>query len=210
MNDKTTPKRNQRSNPTKTRHINWWRWATLVLLGLILGTGIWFSTTILRPYNDNISQASEPPASDPAFSVHLTKAQVNHIVDYYLNDYLKDSNIKYNLTVGDQAVLGGNFKFFGQKVKFSLLFDPLVLPNGDIELKARKLNVGSLPVPISYVLNYIGHSYKLPKWVKLNSSKQTLVLRLSKFTMANKMKIRATKIDLADDQVDFAVYLPKK
>ncbi|MCI1985935.1 MAG: YpmS family protein [Lactobacillus sp.] len=193
--------------------INWWRWATLVLLGLLLGTGIWFTAKVLTPYNDpTIATSAKTTAEDtaqPAFSVHLTKRQVNRIVDYYLNDYLKDSDIKYSLTVGDQAVLGGKFKFFGSTIKFQLLFDPLVRSNGDVELKAKKLNIGSLPVPISYVLNYVGHSYKLPKWVKLNSSKETVVLKLSKFELQNKMQIKATKIDLPNDAIDFSVYLPQ-
>lgn len=203
-------KRADKKTPNKT--INWWRWVALVLIGLIVGTGVWFTVKVLTPYNDPITKTTTAPAEDgqPALSVHLTKRQVNRIVDYYLNDYLKDSKIKYTLTVGDQAVLGGKFKFFGSTIKFQLLFDPLVKANGDVELKARKLNIGSLPVPISYVLNYVGHSYKLPKWVKLNSSNETIVLKLSKFTMQNGMALKATKIDLPNDEIDFSVYLPEK
>ncbi|WP_461213078.1 YpmS family protein [Lacticaseibacillus sp. GG6-2] len=203
-------KRADRKTPKK--RINWWRWVALVLLGLIIGTGVWFTVKVLTPYNDPITQTTTTTEEDnqPALSVHLTKRQVNRIVDYYLNDYLKDSKIKYTMTIGDQAVLGGKFQFFGSTIKFQLLFDPLVKANGDVELKARKLNIGSLPVPISYVLNYVGHSYKLPKWVKLNSSKETIVLKLSKFTMQNGMALKATKIDLPNDEIDFSVYLPEK
>lgn len=189
------------------RHINWWRWATLILLGLILGSGIWFVSKFMTPYQDQVTE-TKASSAEPAFSVHLTKRQVNRIVNYYLTDYLKNSKVKYTLNVGNQAELGGSFKFFGQKVKFTLLFDPLVMSNGDIELKATKLNIGSLPVPISYVLSYIGNSYKLPKWVKLNSKAKTVVLELSKFKMQNKMKVKATKIDLTGDEIDFSVYLP--
>ncbi|MFD1486243.1 YpmS family protein [Lacticaseibacillus baoqingensis] len=202
----------KRADKKPRRPINLWRWATLILIGLGLGTGIWFTVKVLTPYHDPTiaTTTSAPETGQPAFSVHLTKRQVNRIVDYYLNDYLKDSDIKYSLTVGDQAVLGGHFKFFGATIKFQLLFDPLVRSNGDVELKAKKLNIGSLPVPISYVLNYVGHSYKLPKWVKLNSSKETVVLKLSKFKLQNKMQIKATKIDLPNDAIDFSVYLPQK
>lgn len=204
----TRQKRTDPDNNRPKRVINWWRWATLILLGLILGSGIWFTAKILTPYNDQITQSADTDTDHPAFSVQLTKRQVNHIVDYYLNDYLKDSKIKYTLTVGDSAVLGGHFKFFGATIKFGLQFDPLVRANGDVELKATKLNIGSLPVPISYVLNYVGHSYKLPNWVKLNSSKETVVLKLSKFKLQNGMQLKATKIDLPNDDIDFSVYLP--
>lgn len=199
-------KRKQTKTPQAP--INWWRWATLILIGLIIGSGIWFTAKILTPYDDKITQSADVDTEQAAFSVQLTKRQVNHIVDYYLNDYLKDSKIKYTLTVGDSAVLGGHFKFFGATIKFALKFDPLVRANGDIELKATKLNIGSLPVPISYVLNYVGHSYKMPNWVKLNSSQETIVLKLNKFKLQNGMKLKATKIDLPNDDIDLSVYLP--
>ncbi|WP_390404463.1 YpmS family protein [Lacticaseibacillus jixiensis] len=203
-------RKQQQAAKTPRRTINWWKWVTLVLCGLIIGSGVWFVAKVVTPYQDPTTSTAVQQADDqPAFSVQLTKNQVNRIVDYYLNDYLKDSKIKYSLTVGDSAVLGGSFKFFGATIKFALQFDPLVRSNGDVELKATKLNIGSLPVPISYVLSYVGHSYKLPKWVSLNSTKETVVLKLSEFKLANGMQVRAQKFDLAGNEIDFGVYLPK-
>ncbi|WP_054721689.1 YpmS family protein [Lacticaseibacillus nasuensis] len=189
------------------RSINWWKWVTLVLIGLLLGSGVWFVTKVVTPVTDRVTTPAGP-TGEPAFTVSLTKRQLNRIITYYLNDYQKNSQIKYTLTVADQAKLGGSFKFFNQTVDFSLLFDPLVKSNGDIELKATKLNIGQLPVPISYVLSYVGHSYKLPNWVKLNSKQETIVLELSKFKLANGMRAKATKIDLASDEIDLSVFLP--
>ncbi|WP_262314587.1 YpmS family protein [Lacticaseibacillus parakribbianus] len=189
---------------------NWWQLVALTLIGLIVGSGIWFAVKVATPYETPASKVTPLKATDPALTVSLTKRQVNKIVSYYLNDFQKGSPVKYSLTVADQAVLAGTFKFFGQKIKFSLLFDPLVQANGNVELKARSLNVGSLPVPISYVMGYAGRAFKLPKWVSLNSKKETIVLELNKFSMENGMQIRATKLDLPNDELDLAVYLPTK
>ncbi|WP_179395477.1 YpmS family protein [Lacticaseibacillus absianus] len=196
------------TRPTASRHINWWQLIALTLIGLILGSGIWFVTKVVTPYQTPISRSTPATSSDPALTVSLTKRQVNRIVTYYLNDFQKGSQVKYSLTVADQAVLGGDFKFFGATIHFELLFDPLVRSNGDVELKARSLNVGSLPVPISYVMSYAGRTFKLPDWVSLNSKKETIVIELSKFALANGMKIQANKIDLPNDQIDLSVFLP--
>lgn len=37
--------------------INWWKWLFLILVGLLLGTGIWFTKTALMPVKIN----STPP-----------------------------------------------------------------------------------------------------------------------------------------------------
>jgi len=190
------------------RKINWWLVSTLVLLGLIIGSGVWLISKVTSPIETPQTQVAAR-TDEPAFNVHLSKTQVNRLVSYYLNDYLKDSPIKYQLVVGDSAVLSGNFQFLGAKVGFNLEFDPYVLDNGDVQLKARKLNVGSLPVPISFVLNYVGHSYKLPKWVSLSEKKETVTLHLSQYKLENGMQLRAQKIDLMGNSVDFAIYLPK-
>ncbi|WP_225047277.1 YpmS family protein [Lacticaseibacillus kribbianus] len=189
---------------------NWWQLVALTLIGLIIGSGIWFAVRVATPYETPTSKTEPLKATDPALTVSLTKRQVNKIVTYYLNDFQKNSPVKYSLTVADQAVLSGTFKFFNQSIKFSLLFDPLVRTNGDVELKARSLNVGSLPVPISAVMGYAGRAFKLPDWVSLNSKKATIVIELNKFRMENGMQIRATKIDLPNDEIDLSVYLPTK
>lgn len=191
------------------KSFNVWKIISLVLIGLIIGSGLWFAHAVLTPV-DQPTSTTTSTTGDPVMTVSLTKRQVNQIVTYYLNDFQKDSKVKYSLTMADQAVLGGNFTFFGQKIDFGLLMDPIVLKNGNVELKARQLNVGSLPVPISYVLNYAAKSFKLPKWVTLNSKRETIVLNLNKFKMENGMQVKATKIDLPNDEIDFSVYLPKK
>lgn len=211
MQDNPTRKQAHQAKPVKSKqkwHFNPWQIATLVLLGLILGTGVWLAHSLLTPVEQPASTTTTT-SGDPAMTVSLTKRQANEIVEYYLNDVQKGSPVKYSLTLADQAVLGGTFKFFGQPVKFQLLFDPLVLKNGNVELKARQLNVGSLPVPISYVMSYAHSNFKLPKWVTMNSKKKTVVLDLNKFKLASGMQIKATKIDLPNSEINFSVYLPK-
>ncbi|KRO18268.1 hypothetical protein IV56_GL001399 [Lacticaseibacillus saniviri JCM 17471 = DSM 24301] len=189
------------------KKFNWWRLVALVVIGLNLGVLGFVGYRAMKPVEMPVS--NQALSGQPALNVNLTRDQANRIVDYYLNDYLKDSPVKYKLTLGDSALLSGQFKFLGASVDFQLQFDPLVLANGDVVLKARKLNVGSLPVPIGFVLNYIGNSYKLPAWVKLSNSKETVTLQLSKLKMANGMRLRATKLDLTNDALSFAVYLPQ-
>ena len=210
MEAKKRSRQRNTPQPKKIRTgINWWKWLLLVLVGLLLGTGIWFTKTILTPVNINTTAKTATATNEPVFTVKLTKASANRIMAHYLKNYLRDSNVKYAVTLGtNEAALSGKFKFLGNSVKFQLTFDPLVLKNGDVLLKAKDLNVGALPVPISFVMSYIGNSYKIPRWVSLNSKTGTVVLKLSQFKLQNGMTLKATKLDLTNDDLEFAVYLP--
>ena len=57
-------------------------------------------------------------------------------------------------------------------------------------------------------MSYIGHSYKIPSWVSLDSKAGNVVLKLSQFKLQNGMTLRATKLDPTNDDLEFAVYLP--
>ncbi len=158
---------------------------------------------------DQLGSPNGHDIQHPVFTVKVTKNSANRIMAHYLKSYLKDSKIKYAVTLGtNEAALSGSFKFLGNAVKFQLTFDPLVLKNGDVLLKAKNLNIGALPVPISFVMSYIGNSYKIPKWVSLDSKAGTVVLKLSQFKLQNGMTLKANKLDLTNDDLEFAVYLP--
>lgn len=202
----------QEHNKRETRQIhavNVWKWLFLVLLGLLLGTGAFLGTKLLKTPTPTTSAKTVSRANDPVFTVEMTKDQVNRLIDYYLKHYLKNDALKYRISLSDTAILSGQFKFLGAKIPFTLSMDPFVLENGDVQLKAKKLAVGALPVNVSTVLNFVGNDYHLPKWVALDTKKETITLHLSKFKTENGMSFRADHIDLDADKIDFSAFLAK-
>ncbi|MFC6314931.1 YpmS family protein [Lapidilactobacillus achengensis] len=199
-----SPKKNKPKQP-----FNLWKWLFLVLIGLILGVGIFVGTKLFISPAPTTLSADVAAADEPVMNVQMTKKQVNRIVAYGLSDYLKSDDIKYQFKLTDQAVLSGNFAFLGTQVPFNLSLDPYVLENGDIQLKAQSLSIGALPIPISQVMNFIGHDYKIPSWVSLDTKKSTITLHLRKYKIKNGISLRATRFDLDNDELDFSVYLPK-
>ncbi|WP_155285838.1 YpmS family protein [Lacticaseibacillus zhaodongensis] len=206
--------RKQQSTPVTSkikRQINWWMWAFIVLLGLIIGSGITIAHRIGSPVQTTTSMVSPSVegSDDTVMSIKLTKRQLNRVIGNYLNNYLKQGDVHYSLTVGTHAVLKGTFKFFGSKVGFGMQCDPYVQSNGNVILKATKMNVGALSVPVSYVLSYVGNNYKLPKMVSVNSKDKTIVLRLNQFDLGNGLHVRADRIDLVHDKINLSGYLSK-
>lgn len=195
--------------PEKKHHkFNGWMWAFIVLCGLIIGgtAGTWY--TLTRPV-ETTTKMTSPSNQGTVMRVSLTKRQLNRLLKNYLSHYLQQGDIKYSLSVGDHAVLKGSFKFFGAKVGFGMECDPYVQTNGNVILKATKINVGALSVPISYVMGYVQSNYNLPKMVSVDSKENSIVLRLNQFDLGNGLHVRADRIDLVHDKINLTGYLSK-
>ena len=116
--------------------------------------------------------------SNKNFDVSLNKTQLNSLASFYLKKIQKDQKMKYKFSIKDQAILGGSTKVLGVNVNFALALKPVLLKNGNVRLDAKSLSVGSLRLPISFVMNYAAKNYKLPDWIALNSKKKTITMDL--------------------------------
>lgn len=206
----TTRQAHQAAQKTTTkRTINYWKYSFIVLFAVVIGTVGLVGYNVTAPKTEMI-KTEKTIKADSTFEIQMHKRQINSLVTYYLQNYLEDSKIKYQLTLDQQAILSGQFKFLGFPVEFNLFFEPYVLENGDVQLRAKQLAVGQLKVPMSFVFNYIKRQYKFPKWVILDAHKSRITLRLNEFKLENGMQVTAKHIDLKNDKIDLNVYIPLK
>ncbi|WP_314059455.1 YpmS family protein [uncultured Vagococcus sp.] len=189
---------------------NPWKMAFLVLIGLLIGATVFLVSRMMTARESTYKPAEESVSNeqDATFQVQLKKHQVNQIISYYLNDFLKDSGVQYDFYLEDRALLNGTFKVLGYDMQFYLYFDPYVTEEGNIQLKATSISIGSLPLPISEIMKYVAKDFDVPKWVEVLPKEQTIVLHLDEFKLQNGMFVKAEKINLIDDDIRFNVYLP--
>ena len=93
-------------------------------------------------------------------------------------------------------------------LNFYLYFEPSVLKNGDVQLKAKSISIGTLSLPISELMKFVKLKFKLPEWVEVNSKEEQIIMHLSEFQLKGGMYIGADKIDLVGDEILFNVFLP--
>ena len=193
----------------KKRGMKPWLVVVLIILGIIIGL---ISIVLFRIGSNREGEVSKKTSgekrSEATFQVQLTKQQTNELINYYLNEYQKDSKVKYNFVVENQAMLQGTFPFLGHDLNFYLYFEPSVLSNGDVQLKAKSISIGTLSLPISELMKYVKSKFKLPEWVEVNTKDEQITLHLSKFQLKGGMYIGADKIDLVGDEIRFNVFLP--
>ncbi|MGY3778145.1 YpmS family protein [Isobaculum melis] len=202
-----TLKQKKRKDPTKKR--NKWKIAFLFLVGILLIVTLWIGVSVFsKPATKDQSDLILKDATQVPFEIAANKVDINTVVAHYLEDFTKDSEIKYSLILDEQAELTGTFQIFGHDVSFSLFFDPYVTEDGNVQLKATHLAVGDLDLPISYVMNFVAKNYKIPSWVTVDSKEKTILLRLDKFSFNSGTQISAEKIDLKNNDIRLKVYLP--
>lgn len=205
-----TNKNQTTSKSFSFKKINGWMVAFFVLLGVVVGSGIVVANRVLEPrevLKSNSAKLVERDGS-PVVTIESTKQQVNELIAFYLQDYSEKSGLDYTFTLENQALLNGQFKVLGMPVNFYLYFDPYVMENGNVQLKAKSLSIGTLGVPIKEVMKLVKRSYKLPSWIEIKPSEGTVLIRLDQFRMQNGLFIKAEKIDLVDDEIKASLYLP--
>ncbi|MGX7243386.1 YpmS family protein [Enterococcus quebecensis] len=203
--------RRRKKTPEVKKSINHWKVAFLVLIGFLIGSIVFVFIRVTQVREPNYKPIPELVEKEgtPVIAIQSNKKQVNALIDFYLEDFQKGSEITYKFYLENEAMLNGTFEVLGHPIQFYLYFDPYVMDNGNVQLKAKSLSVGTLGLPIKEILKFVQRDYKLPSWVEVNPDDSTVLLRLDQFRMQNGLFIRAEKINLVDDDIRMNIYLPK-
>lgn len=200
----------EKKNVTLTK-LNPWKAAFLFLVAVLIG-GFLLLFTRLTQERENVSQnvaENVVREGDPVITINSNKEQVNRFVDFYLANLQKDAEQQYQFVLKNEALLTGEFELLGFPVSFYLYFDPFVMANGNIQLKAKSLSIGALGLPINQVLKMIQNNSKIPEWIDIQPKEEMIILRLDQFELKNGMFFRADKINLVDNEIQLNVYLPE-
>ena len=200
----------EKKNVTLTK-LNPWKAAFLFLVAVLIG-GFLLLFTRLTQERENVSQIIAENVvreGDPVITINSNKEQVNRFVDFYLADLQKDTEQQYQFVLKNEALLTGEFDLLGFPVSFYLYFDPFVMANGNIQLKAKSLSIGALGLPINQVLKMIQNNSEIPEWIDIQPKEEMIILRLDQFELKNGMFFKADKINLVDNKIQLNVYLPE-
>ena len=191
--------------------LNKWKVAFSLLLAVVIGTSVFFVSRITE--DRELIQHEIPELVDregkPVLNIRSNKEQINSLIDFYLDEYLEDGDVQYQFVLENEALLTGEIKILGFPVTFYLYLDPYVMDNGNVQLKAKSLSLGTLGVPISEVMKMIKKNQELPQWIEINPEEENVILRLDQFRMQNGLFIKADKINLVEDEIQVSLYLPE-
>lgn len=187
---------------------NFWRTAFFILLGiLMIFLTVIFTKVMSTPEIEDPTDTVVLKEGEPAFLVELTKEQLNQLIQTYLKEHQDYQEVNYMFLLEKEAVLKGNLEIVGFEVDYHLYFEPEVLENGNVLLKAKSISLGTLSLPVSTVMDLLADKIEMPSWININSAEEALILHLDQFVLQDGISFKAKKIDLQEDSIQIDVYM---
>ncbi|EAD2051949.1 DUF2140 family protein [Listeria monocytogenes] len=190
---------------------NYWKWVCITLISVLLISAGWIYVAVFK-----LSPQDEPTPSLISnksmveFQTSTTKADLNQLISSYIEDFSKEQDIGYKVFVANNVNFTAEAEIFGEPVELRLKFSPEVVDNGNVELTLKDMSVGALPLPVSYVMNYVSKNYKFPDWVTIMPKKEKIYLSLDKLKLQGDTKVRADTLNLKKDDISFTLLVPVK
>ncbi|MCA1054543.1 YpmS family protein [Rossellomorea aquimaris] len=187
---------------------NKWKVAFFTLLGaLILGLVIILSM-VFAPIKDEELPDQKVKDNEVGFDIRSNKDDLNLIIKHYIEEEGLKGPVDYDVQLKDDVELHGSVPVFSTNIDVELKFEPKALDNGDILLKQKSISVGSLNLPVSYVMKVIRDSYQFPDWVKIQPNDELIYVSLQEMKLKSDIKVRAKEFDLKEDNIMFRLLVP--
>jgi uncharacterized protein YpmS len=187
---------------------NKWKSGFLLLLGVNLLIIISLFILLMMPVNQKEIKHTKLKGDHVAFEVKSNKADLNKLINQYMEKEIADSPINYQVQLRDEVELHGTLPFFSQQLNLKLTFEPEALDNGDLVLKQKSISIGSMDLPVSYVLNFIRDNYKLPKGVDIRPNDKLVYVNMQQLKIKSDIKIQANEFDLKNNNISFTLLVP--
>lgn len=194
------------------RKFNIWKLLFFLLLGAILGCIIFIYVKITTP-NPSINLTQQGVESvlnpgDPTFLVSVKKDQANALITEYMKPFQDESPFEYTFSLEKQAKLQGKFHvpIIDMEVDFHLFFEPEAMGNGDVMLRPTDLSIGSFPLPVKEILQFVGNNFTLPEFVEIDLEEEAMIVHLSDLRLKDGTFFLAKRIDLVNDEIEIEVF----
>jgi len=191
--------------------MNSWKKLFIVLSILNIIVVVFASLLIFLPTKDEEITLNDINEDDYVqFHVQSNKADLNRLINHYIEEQGLNERITYNVTLTDQVELNGTMKVFTQDVELKLTFEPESLDNGDLILRQKTISIGHLQLPVPVVLKFIRDSYDIPSWITIRPNDEEVYVNLHDLKLKSDTKVRVNTFDLKRDNIVFTLLVPIK
>ncbi|GEK91589.1 YpmS family protein [Alkalibacterium kapii] len=192
-----------------------WKWAFILLLGINIGIIIWLTVRLdLFTESETIDISETETLVDSNdridFDLVTDKSEVSKVTNIFLDKELDDRFSGYTLEIEDLIELKGPLNILGFEVDFGLFMEPLVMDNGNLQLRIQRIQLGSFDLPQDIAMNILDRQLELPEWIRINSEEGYILVAFDQFSLENNVQFEMKKIDLPENDIRINIILPEE
>lgn len=143
------------------------------------------------------------------FEVKTTREDLTQFINQYLERKGLTKTYHYEVYLTNSVELHGKLPFFNREVNLTLTFKPITTENGDLILKQESISIGSIDLPVAYVMNFINQRYNTPDWVTIQPDDQSIYVSLHELKWKSNLQVKAKNFDLEHNDISFLLTVPK-
>lgn len=190
---------------------NNWKKAFLILLGInLLIVVVGLSLLFVPSLGKREIQPNVPNRDYVPFYIKSNKKDLNLLINHYLQQEAAGSPMAYRVALTNEVEFYGSLPVLTELINLKLTFEPEALPNGDLVLKQKSISLGSLRLPVSYVLKFISENYKLPNGVDIRPNEKLIYINMQQLKLKSGVKVKVNKFHLKEDDIAFTLLVPVK
>lgn len=143
------------------------------------------------------------------FRVESTKADLNELINDYLDQVLLADNADFSIWIDEDVHLTGAFRAFGVPIPLNVRMEPVVQANGDLVLTMTEMSLGLLDLPSNRILHYINQQVETPEWLYFDSENEQLYVAITQIDIQSNFRFSLQELDLTDDRIAFLIKIPR-
>ncbi|WP_299093144.1 YpmS family protein [uncultured Metabacillus sp.] len=190
--------------------MNKWKLSFFILLVINLLFVLLITSLLFIPSqkpSEKVNHADKEEIAVP-FLISTDKKSLTDLINHYLEEETDQENLQYRVELKENVNVYGVINAFNKDINMALILEPIVKPDGNMQLFVKELSIGRLKLPVSYVLKYMNTNYDLPDYVVIDSGKKIIDINLDQLTLKNGLSARAESFNLKEDDITFQLLVP--
>ena len=195
-------------NREKKSSVNWWKWAFLgLVLVLILFVvqlmGSIQSVSINEPNNNEVTHTDQ----EMVFTATANREDTEQFINTFLSTVLNEEENNLSVELKDQLLVHGQLEVFQLNVPFTISFDPYILENGNVQLRASAVELGTFSLPVGATMSLVADQFNVPDFIAIDSEEEMIVINLNEFNTEQNISVEMVRIDLPEDEIQMNLYI---
>ena len=175
----------------------------LLILFVVQLMGSFQSVSINEPNNNEVTHTDQ----EMVFTATANREDTEQFINTFLSTVLDEEENNLSVELKDQLLVHGQLEVFQLNVPFTISFDPYILENGNVQLRASAVELGTFSLPVGATMSLVADQFYVPDFIAIDSEEEMIVINLNEFNTEQNISVEMVRIDLPEDEIQMNLYI---